>query len=87
MTIIDTERRVALAQILLPGSLGFAQADGNGRIYITVSDRSQILRLDAEAMGSEVQRIIGAQPATRASPTTSRAANDNFYRRGSGRSS
>ena len=66
VTIIDTERRVALAQILLPGSLGFAQADGNGRIYITVSDRSQILRLDAEAMGSEVQRIIGAQPATRA---------------------
>jgi DNA-binding beta-propeller fold protein YncE len=68
LTIIDTVRRVALAQILLPGSLGFAQADGNGRIYITVSDRSQILRLDAEAMGDQVQRIIGAQPATSAAP-------------------
>jgi hypothetical protein len=66
VTIIDTERRIALAQILLQGSLGFAQADGNGRIYITVSDRSQILRLDAEVMGSEVQKIIGVQPATRA---------------------
>jgi DNA-binding beta-propeller fold protein YncE len=68
VTVIDTERRIALAQILLPGSLGFAQADGNGRIYITVSDRSQILRLDAQAMGYEVQRIIGAQPAARARP-------------------
>jgi DNA-binding beta-propeller fold protein YncE len=77
VTVIDTDRRVALAQILLPGSLGFAQADGNGRIYITVSDRSQILRLDAQAIGSEVQRIIGAPPATRAQlaarPTTSSA--------------
>jgi hypothetical protein len=63
VTIIDTERRVSLAQIVLSGSLGFAQTDGNGRIYITVSDRSQILRLDAQAIGSAVHRIIDAQPA------------------------
>ena len=68
VTIIDTGRRVALAQIQLPGSLGFAQADGNGRIYIAVSDRSQILRLDAEAMGDEVRKIIDGRPATRTTP-------------------
>ena len=51
LTVIDTERRVSLAQIVLSGSLGFAQADGNGRIYITVSDRVEILRLDAQAIG------------------------------------
>ncbi len=68
VTVIDTERRVSLAQIVLSGSLGFAQADGNGRIYITVSDRSQILRLDAQAIGSAVHRIIDAQPATRPAP-------------------
>ncbi len=65
VTVIDTDRRIALAQIVLPGSLGFAQADGNGRIFITVSDRSQILRLDAEAIGYELQKVIGAEPATR----------------------
>jgi DNA-binding beta-propeller fold protein YncE len=68
VTIIDTGRRVALAQIQLPGSLGFAQADGNGRIYIAVSDRSQILRLDAEAMGDEVRKIIDGRPAARTTP-------------------
>jgi len=64
VTVIDTERRVSLAQVVLSGSLGFAQTDGNGRIYITVSDRSQILRLDAQAIGSAVHRIIDAQSAT-----------------------
>ena len=52
-----------MAQIVLSGSLGFAQDDGNGRIYITVADRNQILRLDAQAIGSAVHRIIDAQPA------------------------
>jgi DNA-binding beta-propeller fold protein YncE len=65
VTVIDTERRVSLAQIVLSGSLGFAQGDGNGRIYITVSDRSQILRIDAQAIGSAVHRIVDL-PATRA---------------------
>jgi len=68
VTVIDTERRVSLAQIVLSGSLGFAQADGNGRIYITVSDRSQILKLDAQAIGSAVHRIIDTQPAARPAP-------------------
>jgi len=61
VTVIDVERRAQLAQIVLPGSLGFAQGDGNGRVYITVSDRDQILRLDAAAIGSAVRRAIDAQ--------------------------
>ena len=61
VTVIDVERRAQLAQILLPGSLGFAQGDGNGRVYIAVSDRDQILRLDAAAIGSAVRRIIDTQ--------------------------
>jgi hypothetical protein len=68
VTVIDTERRVSLAQIVLSGSLGFVQADGNGRIYITVSDRSQILRLDAQAIGSAVHRIVDAPPVSRTAP-------------------
>jgi DNA-binding beta-propeller fold protein YncE len=63
LTVIDVARKAQLAQILLPGGLGFAQGDGNGRIYITVSDRDQILRLDAAAIGSAVHRVIDSQPA------------------------
>ena len=70
VTVIDVERRAQLAQILLPGSLGFAQGDGNGRVYITVSDRDQILRLDAAAIGSAVRRAIQAQPVSTATKGT-----------------
>jgi DNA-binding beta-propeller fold protein YncE len=66
VTVIDVERRIALAQIALSGSLGFVEGDGNGRIYITVSDRNQILKLDAQAIGSAVHRIIDTQPSARA---------------------
>jgi DNA-binding beta-propeller fold protein YncE len=66
ITVIDTERRVALAQVVLSGSLGFAQSDGNGRVYIAVADRNQILRLDAQAIASAVHRIIDAQPVPHA---------------------
>ncbi len=71
VTVIDVERRTQLAQIVLPGSLGFAQGDGNGHVYITVSDRDQILRLDAAAIGSAVHRIIDTQPVPNPARTTS----------------
>src|SRR5207244_2237858 len=65
VTVIDVERRIPLAQIALSGSLGFAQGDGKGRVYITVSDRNQILKLDAQAIGSAVHRIIDTQLSAR----------------------
>jgi DNA-binding beta-propeller fold protein YncE len=77
LTVIDVERKTQLAQILLPGSLGFAQGDGNGRIYITVSDRDQILRLEAAAIGSAVHRVIDILPAANtAKVTTAQASAD-----------
>lgn len=63
LTVIDTQRRVQLAELLLPGLLGFAQGDGNGSIYITVPDRNQIMRLDAQAVGSVIQRAINERAA------------------------
>ena len=63
LTVIDVEQRVQLAQVVLPGVLGFAQGDGNGQIYITVSDRNQIIRLDALAIGAAVHRLINEQAA------------------------
>jgi DNA-binding beta-propeller fold protein YncE len=61
LTVIDAERRMEIAQILLPEPLGFAQGDGNGRIYITVPDRDRILRIDAQAVGSALQSVVDAQ--------------------------
>jgi DNA-binding beta-propeller fold protein YncE len=75
VTVIDVERRVALAQIAVSGSLGFAEGDGNGRIYVTVSDRNQILKMDAQAIGSAVHRIIDTQPSERPSTTQPEQAN------------
>jgi DNA-binding beta-propeller fold protein YncE len=74
VTVIDVERKAQLAQILLPGSLGFAQGDGNGRVYITVSDRNQILRFDATTISSAVHRVIDAQPARRIARTATAQA-------------
>ena len=50
VTVIDTDTQMALGEILLPGKLGFARADGNGQIYISITDRDQVLRLDAQAI-------------------------------------
>jgi DNA-binding beta-propeller fold protein YncE len=65
LTVIDPAARVALAEILLAGHLGFAQTDGNGRVYITVVDRNQILRIDAQAVGGSVRRLIDSETKTK----------------------
>ncbi len=70
VTVIDPETRQELAEILLPGRLGFAQSDGNGQVYINVVDRSQVVRLDAQAIGSllrDLQARNSPQPTGGAS--------------------
>ncbi len=47
VTVIDVGDRAPLAQLVFPGALGFVQSDGDGSIYFTVQDRSQIFRLNA----------------------------------------
>ena len=63
VTVIDSESRKQLAQLVLSGRLGFAEADGNGRIFIAVSDNNQIVRLDAEAIGSTLRGLLDAAGA------------------------
>jgi DNA-binding beta-propeller fold protein YncE len=50
VTVIDVQTREPLAEILMPGKLGFAEADGNGRVFINIVNRNQIARLDAQAI-------------------------------------
>lgn len=58
VTVIDIGRRVQLAQLVIPGELGFAQADSDGRVYVTVRDSNQVMRMDAQAVGNALHRII-----------------------------
>ena len=56
IAVIDTVTRTAVGQILLPGKLGFAIADGIGAVYINITDRNQVLRIDAEAIAALLQK-------------------------------
>lgn len=60
ITVIDVGARVPLAQLVVRGELGFAQSDGDGRVYITVRDSDQIIRMDAQAIGNALRRMIGS---------------------------
>lgn len=52
VTVIDTQTRQPLGEILMPGQLGFAQIDGNGQVFISIVNRNQIAHLDAGAIAT-----------------------------------
>ena len=60
VTVIDLGTRTQLAQLVVRGELGYAQSDGDGRVYMTVRDSDQIIRMDAQAIGNALHRIIGS---------------------------
>jgi DNA-binding beta-propeller fold protein YncE len=74
VTVIDTDAKKELAQISLSGSLGFAQADRDGRVYITVSDRNQIMALDAQAISSKLRDLANMPRQPRSRPTPDRTS-------------
>jgi hypothetical protein len=59
ITVIDAQTRQPLAQILMPGRLGFARANGHGQVFINIVNRNQIARLDAESLGA----MLRSQPS------------------------
>jgi DNA-binding beta-propeller fold protein YncE len=61
VTVIDTQTQTALGQVLLSGTLGYAQANGRGQVFVSVTDRNQIVRLDAEAVAALLRK---PQPET-----------------------
>jgi DNA-binding beta-propeller fold protein YncE len=71
VTVIDTQTRQPLGQILMPGQLGFAQTDGNGQVFIIIVNRNQIVHLDAGAIATLLRNptapsssVPPRQPAT-----------------------
>jgi DNA-binding beta-propeller fold protein YncE len=67
ITVIDTESREPLAEILMPGRLGFAQTDGNGQVFVNIVNRNQVARIDAQSIAAYL----------RAHPTVPSAANSS----------
>ncbi len=66
LTVIDPATRSVMGRILLPGMLGFARAAGNGQVFIDVTDRNAILRIDA----SSVETLLRGAMSTQASAKT-----------------
>jgi len=63
LSVIDVVARKRIGEILMPGKLGFAQADGNGQLYVLIADRNQLARIDATAVAS----LLHVQPGEAAS--------------------
>jgi YVTN family beta-propeller protein len=63
VTIIDADTQKRLAELELPGKLGFAQADGKGTVYVNITDRSQIAYFNAQAFGVRLRELVGEAAA------------------------
>jgi DNA-binding beta-propeller fold protein YncE len=71
VTVIDADTQKTLADLDLPGKLGFAQADGRGMVYVNITDRNQIVYFDAHGIESRLRRLTGerASDVTRSDGT------------------
>jgi DNA-binding beta-propeller fold protein YncE len=56
VTVIDGDTQKQLANILLPGRLGFAQTDGKGMVYVNVTDRNQIASFNAQEIEARLRK-------------------------------
>ncbi len=55
-TLIALETRTQAGTILMSGHLGFAQADGNGLVFVNLVDQNRIARLDAQSIVSQLHK-------------------------------
>ena len=78
IAVIDTETRAPLGEILLPGKLGFAAGDGNGQVYINVTDRNQVLRIDADAVGAALRKQADGAKSAAVDDGSGAASNNKF---------
>jgi hypothetical protein len=77
ITVIDTQTRKAVGLILLPETLGFAQADGRGNIFVIATDRNRILQFDAQTVASLLPRKPEGNPAAPETGAAAGSANDS----------
>lgn len=76
LTVIDSVTRSVLGRILLPGLLGFARAAENGQLFINVTDRNAILRIDAGSVEALLRDAMGAQAAIKTAADSKRESSN-----------
>jgi DNA-binding beta-propeller fold protein YncE len=64
ITVIDPEKDIVLGQVLLSGHVDSAQGDGSGQLYLTVTDRDRILRIDESTVIRMLVEAGGEDKAT-----------------------
>jgi hypothetical protein len=68
ITIIDPQTRRIVGRILLPETLGFAQADGRGNIFINAPERNRILQFDAQSVAAMLPKPSAETAAPASEP-------------------
>lgn len=63
ITVVDADTQRQLADLILPGKLGYAQSDGNGTIYVNVTDRNEIVYFRGQGIESRLRRLAESPPA------------------------
>lgn len=58
ITVIDIEKRVPLGQLLIAGRGGSLYADDGGHLYVTVTDRSELVVFDARATADALRKEL-----------------------------
>jgi DNA-binding beta-propeller fold protein YncE len=56
ISVIDPSTNKTLGHVLVPGKLGFAQADGRGEVYINVVDRNIVTHFNAQTLLAQLQQ-------------------------------
>ena len=59
ISVIDASSNKTLGHVLVPGRLGFAQADGRGEVYINVVDRNIVTHFNAQTLLAQLQQRAG----------------------------
>jgi DNA-binding beta-propeller fold protein YncE len=62
ITVIDTQTRKIAAQILVPDTLGFAQADSRGNLFVSATDHNRILVIDAQTIAGLLAKMSEPTP-------------------------
>jgi hypothetical protein len=75
IAVIDTQTRKVVAQILLPETLGFAQADERGNLFVNAPERNRILRFDAQTVASLLPQKTDGSADAAPSGNAPRSAN------------
>ena len=58
-TVIDADTQSRVADLILPGKLGFAQADGKGMVYVNITDRNRIAYFSAQDIQGRLRKLAG----------------------------